>query len=88
MAHDVFQNAPADSHLEWFRLPADSLAVHVRFREKRGARGQVYPAATYEYLFSDAGQRMAVWNALCAASSPGEVVDRELIKKGNRGRKL
>lgn len=73
--------APGDSHVGRFRLLDRSASefgasseVWVEF--KGGNR----PPATYKYKFSSHDQARGVFDALCAAPHPGEVVDSQLKK--------
>lgn len=77
-------SAPADSHVARFRLLdrsgsefGASSEVWVEFK---GSAKSHKPPAAYKYKFSSHDQARGVFDALCAAAHPGEVVDAQLKK--------
>lgn len=78
-------NAPGDSHVARFRL-LDRTASEFGAGSQiivvfKAATGKTHrPEAAYAYKFSVHDQARAVFDALCGAAHPGEVVDAQLKK--------
>ncbi len=85
-------DAPQDSHLKSIRLTNRFFArsgpsvLWVTFRSRLIKKtGQMSGEVTYRYESMDHIGLAQIYGKMIVASSPGEILDAELIKKGNTG---
>jgi len=88
--------APATSHLRRFRFINRAFAedgrpseLHVTFRATRSPRtGKYYGESTYTYESQSHLALRQTYAAMEIDEHPGAVLHRDLIARGNRGRKI
>lgn len=61
--------------------------IQVRFKARTTKAGVYHPECVYRYLEPHDRAR-DIFGEMQLEESPGEVLDRELIKKGNRGTRI
>ncbi len=88
--------APFTSHLRRFRFVNRAFTedgrpseLHVTFRAARSPKtGKYYPESTYLYESRDHRGLREVYGSMEIDEHPGAVLHRELIARGNKGRKI